>query len=163
MPRSQRRRNHQGRHKRSATLPGSNPVSNRRAWLSPPIGVVVIVALSVAASFAHATEEIFIAASLMFSLCEGIILALVGFGWRRRGIVAAMFAGAGTAAMAAPARWEVSLLRFGQPVPQTDLLADLLVSIAWGALAGAAGATILRSKLAALMHDDEQRFNPPRP
>jgi len=69
-------------------------------------------------------------------------------------VLPAVLAGGATAAVAAPARWEVSLLRFAQPVQPTDLLTDLLVSIAWGALAGLAGATILRPRLAALMRDN---------
>ncbi len=99
----------------------------------------------------------------MFSLCEGVILAIVGFTWSRRGLIAAMLAGAATAAVAAPARWEVTLLRSGQPVLPADLREDLLVSIAWGALAGLAGATILRPRLGTLMHDDQQRFTPRPP
>jgi hypothetical protein len=79
--------------------------------------------------------------------------------------VAAILAASVTATVAAPARWEVRLfMRYGQPVPQVvDLLTDLLVSVAWGAFAGLAGATILRSKLAALMHDDRERFTPRPP
>jgi hypothetical protein len=127
-------------------------------WLSPPIGAVVIVGLATAASLAQSTEAVFVAASLVFSVCEGVVLALVGYAWSRRGLVAAMLAAAATAAVAAPARWEVSLLRSGLPVQQTDLLADLLFSIAWGALAGLAGATVLRPRLANLMHDAQHRF-----
>jgi len=127
---------------------------SKTAWLSGPVGAVVIVALAAAASFAQSTGAVFIAAALVFSLCEGVVLAIVGFSWSRRGLLAAVLAGAATAGLAAPARWEVSFLRFSQPVQPTDLLTDLLVSIAWGALAGLAGATILRPRLAVLMRDN---------
>jgi hypothetical protein len=132
-----------------------------RALIAPPVAVVLIVALAAGASLAQAAESVFVAASLLFSLCEGVILAIVGLiWWSRGGILAAILAAAITAAVAAPARWEVTILtRNGQPVPQlTDLLSDLLISIAWGAFAGLAGATILRPKLAALMHDAQTRF-----
>ena len=129
------------------------PKINKTAWLSAPIGAVIIVALAALASFAQSTTVILVAAALVFSLCEGVVLAVVGYSWSRRGLIAAMLAGAATAAVAAPARWEVSLLRFSQPVQPTDLLTDLLISIAWGALAGLAGATILRPRLAVLMRD----------
>jgi hypothetical protein len=135
-------------------------------WLAPPLGAVAIVALAAALSLAQATESIFLVASLVFSLCEVVILAIAGFMWSRRSIPAAMLAAALTAAVAAPARWEVGILmRSSQLPPQpTDLLTDLLVSIAWGAFAGLAGATILRPKLATLMHDDRPRqtTRPPR-
>lgn len=130
--------------------------NSRTAWLSAPIGAVVIVALAAAASFAQSSSAVFIAASLVFSLGEGVVLAVVGFSWSRRGLLAAVLAGAATAGVAAPARWEVSLLRFSQPLQQTDLLVDLLVSIAWGALAGLAGATILRPRLAVLMREEQR-------
>jgi TctA family transporter len=129
---------------------------NKTAWLSAPIGAVIIVGLATAASFAQSTTAIFIAASLVFSLCEGVVLAIVGYSWSRRGLAKAVLAAAATAAVAAPARWEVSLLRFAQPVLPMDLLVDLLVSIAWGALAGLAGATILRPRLAVLMRDNQR-------
>jgi hypothetical protein len=130
------------------------PPINTTAWLSAPIGAVIIVALAALASFAQSTAAVFVAAALVFSLGEGVVLAVVGYSWSRRGLIAAVLAAAATAAVAAPARWEVSLLRFSQPVQPTDLLTDLLVSIAWGALAGLAGATILRPRLAVLMRDN---------
>ena len=136
----------------------------RSAWLAPPIGVAVIVGLAYAAARAQATTEIVVAAALMFSLAEGVVLALVGWTWSRRGVSAAMVAGAVTAAVAAPVRWEVSFLsgtlQSFQPV---DLAVDLCVSVAWGALAGLAGATVLHSKLSALMHSDRERFLKPKP
>ena len=121
------------------------------AWLAPLIGAAVIVGLAAAASFAQATPEVFIAASLVFSLCEGVVLAVVGYVWRERGPALATVAGAITAAMAAPVRWEVALARTAQPVQPTNLAADLVVSMAWGALAGLAGATILKKRIATLM------------
>ncbi len=148
-------------------VPNSTLVKvDRQAWLAPPLGAALIVALAAAASLAQASPEVFIAASLVFSLCEGVVLAIVGFNWSRRSIAAAILAAAMTAAVAAPARWEVAILmRPGQLPPQpVDLLTDLLVSIAWGAFAGLAGATVLHRKLATLMHDDRQRTpnRPPR-
>jgi hypothetical protein len=138
-----------------------------RALIAPPVAVVLIVALAAGASLAQAAESVFVAASLLFSLCEGVILASVGLiWWSRGGIVAAIVAASITAAVAAPARWEVTILtHYSQPAPvSTDLLSDLLISIAWGAFAGLAGATILRPKLAALMRDAQARFSsrPPR-
>jgi hypothetical protein len=131
----------------------------RRAWLAPVFGAAIIVALSAAASFAQATSEVFIAASLLFSVCEGIVLAFVGYAWNRRGVYAAATAGAAAAALAAPGRWEFALIRFSQPVQPTDLVADLVVSIAWGALAGLAGATFLRPKIAALTNSNREHLN----
>ena len=113
-----RRRNHRvPRGQRSSSAP-----IDRRAWLALPLGVVIIVALAAAASLAQATESVFVAASLVFSLCEGVVLAIVGFiWWSRRGIPAAILAAVVTAAVAAPARWEVTILtRYGQSVPSAD-------------------------------------------
>jgi len=137
-----------------------------RAWLAVPIGVVVIVLLAAGASLAQATEGVYVAAALLFSLCEGVVLAIVGYiWWSRRGLPAAILAAVVTAAVAAPARWEMTILaHYGQSaLASTDLLSDLLVSIAWGAFAGLAGATALRPKLAALMRGAEARFTPRPP
>ena len=152
--------------RRTSDDKGSAPAAvDKRAWLAPPIGAAIIVALAAALSLAQATDWVFLLASLVFSLCEGVVLALVGFTWIRRGVVAAVLAAAVTAAVAAPLRWEVRFfMHYGQPIPQTlDLLTDLAVSVAWGAFAGLAGATILRPKLAALMKDDQERFTPRPP
>src|SRR2546423_1680241 len=132
-PRRRRRRNHRLAH---STRPTSPPPASSKIWLwlSPPIGAAIVVAVCVAGPPARATPEILIVASVMFSVCEGVVLAFVGYAWSRRGILGAVFAGAGTAAVAAPARWELSLLRNAQPVPQSDLLSDLVVSLTWGAL-----------------------------
>ena len=144
------RRNGQARARRGEADDG--PARARwGAWLAPLIGAAVIVGLAAAASFAQATPEVFIAASLVFSLCEGVVLAVVGYVWRERGPALATLAGAITAAMAAPVRWEVALARTAQPVQPTSLAADLVVSMAWGALAGLAGATILKKRIATLM------------
>ena len=56
-------------------------------------------------------------------------------------------------------------MRSGQLPPQpVDLLTDLCVSIAWGAFAGLAGATVLRRRLATLMGQDRPHLGirPPR-
>jgi hypothetical protein len=130
-------------------------------WLAPPIGVVVIVGLAFAASHAQATAEVFVAAALTFSLCEGAVLALVGWAWSRRSILAAVVAASVTAAVAAPVRWWVGMVAgYLQTQEPANLLGDLLVSVAWGAIAGLAGATILRSRLASLMRADGERFKP---
>jgi Na+/proline symporter len=163
MPPRVRRRNQR---LRPETHSPATPI-DRNAWLAAAIGVVAIVALAAAASLAQATEAVFVAASLLFSLCEGVVLAIVGCTWwSRRGIRGAIVAAAATAAVAAPIRWEVTILtHYGQTVPQqADLASDLLVSIAWGAFAGLAGATVLRPKLDALRRDAQARFTirPPR-
>jgi hypothetical protein len=155
MTSSVRRRNHHARRDHTDAQAGTN------VWLAPPIGVVVIVGLAFAASRAQASAELFVAAALTFSLCEGAVLALVGWAWSRRGILAAVVAASVTAALAAPVRWWVgSVAGYLQTSKPANLLEDLLVSVAWGAIAGLAGATILRSRLAALMHSDRERFKP---
>jgi len=159
-PSDRRRRSQNGARPRDR---GSRPAGGQprwTAWLAPPIGAVLIVGLAAGASLAQSTEWIFIAASMVFSLCEGVVLAVVGYAWSRTGIGAALIAAVATAAVAAPARWEVRILmQYGGPVPQqSDLLADFGVSILWGAIAGLAGATILRARLGALMQDAETRF-----
>jgi hypothetical protein len=161
MPPSARRCNHRAPRARSST----KPRVGRNAWLAPPIGASIIVGLAYAAAGAQATAEVFVAAAMVFSLCEGVVLAVVGWAWSPRGVAAATIAAAVTAAVAAPARWEVSHLAGYMPTFQpVDLLLDLLVSVAWGALAGLAGATILRSRLTAMMRTDRERFTrqPPR-
>src|SRR5580704_16079670 len=80
-----------------------------RMWLAPVIGAVIIIGLAAAATYAQATNEIFLAASLLFSLCEGVVLAFVGFAWSGRGVYFAALAGAVAAALAAPGRWEFIL------------------------------------------------------
>jgi hypothetical protein len=125
------------------------------------IGGTVIVLIGAAASLAQATPEVYVAASLVFSLAEGVVLAFVGYLWSRRGPRLAALAGCITALLATPGRWEFAAVRYGQKLDPTDLLTDLLVSLAWGALAGLAGATVLRPRIAALTHSQEERFGPP--
>jgi hypothetical protein len=146
---SARRRNHRvGRANTSA-----KGRIGRTAWLAPPVGFAVIVGLAFAASRAQATPEIFVAAALLFSLCEGVVLAIVGWAWSARGVRAAVIAASLTAALATPARWEVGIVAgYLQTSQSTDLLQDVLISVAWGAIAGLAGATVLRARLDALMH-----------
>src|ERR1700694_4269313 len=106
MAASRRRRNHRVPRASTSTPPGAR----RSAWLAPPIGIAVIVGLAFAASRAQATPEIFIAAALVFSLCEGVVLAVVGWAWSPRGLLRAVVAAAATAALATPIRWEVGLV-----------------------------------------------------
>ena len=144
------RRNGRARARRRQAAAG--PARGRwGAWLAPLIGAAVIVGLAAAASLAQATPEVFVAASLVFSLAEGVVLAVVGYTWRERGPALAALAGAITAAMATPVRWEVALARTARPAQPTSLAADLVVSLAWGALAGLAGATILKRRIGTLM------------
>jgi hypothetical protein len=153
MPARARRRNG-----RVAPATEAKPTIGRRAWLAPIFGATLIVCLGAAASLAQATAEVFVAGSIVFSLAEGVVLAFVGYAWSRRGIGFAVVAACVTAALAAPGRWEFVYARYGRPIQTTDLLTDLLLSLAWGAFAGLAGATILKPRIAALTHADEDRF-----
>ena len=124
------------------------------APVAVPIGVVLIVAFAAAASLAQASRR----SSLPLRWCSVWAkawcwpsLASSGVG---RGLAAAMLAAA-LDGRGQPVRWKVRLHAPRQPAPQQlDLLVDLLVSIAWGAFAGLAGATVLYRKLATLMHDE---------
>jgi hypothetical protein len=109
------------------------------------------VAFAWAASLERATPEIFVAASLVFSIAEGIVLAFVGSVWSSRGIAIATVVAAITAVLATPGRWEVAYMHTGHALQLPDLISDLAVSVAWGAFAGLAGATVLRERLAALL------------
>jgi hypothetical protein len=109
------------------------------------------VAFAWAASLEQATPEIFVAASLVFSIAEGIVLAFVGSVWSSRGIAIATVVAAITAVLATPGRWEVAYMHTGHALQLPDLISDLAVSVAWGAFAGLAGATVLRERLAALL------------
>jgi predicted small integral membrane protein len=120
-------------------------------WLGPIIGATLIVVLAWAASLFQATSEVYIAASLTFSICEGIVLAFIGAAWSPRGVPTAMVVACITAVLATPGRWELAYLRTGVNPQMNDLLLDLGVTVAWGAFAGLAGATILRERLAALI------------
>jgi hypothetical protein len=115
------------------------------------IGATIIVVLAWAASLSQATPEIFVASSLLFSVCEGAVLAFVACVWSGRGVPVAVVVAAITGVLAIPGRWEVARLRTGQSPQLTDQLIDLAVTVAWGAFAGLAGSTVLRARLAALL------------
>jgi hypothetical protein len=119
--------------------------------LGPILAATLIVVLAWAASIFQATQEVFVAASLLFSLFEGIILAFIGAAWSSRGIPTAVVVACITAVLATPGRWELAYLRTGVNPQMNDLLLDLGVTLAWAAFSGLAGATILRERLAALL------------
>jgi hypothetical protein len=125
--------------------------TDRRAWFAPIPAVTLIIVLAWAASIFQSTAEVFVAASLVFSLGEGIVLAFVGTVWASRGPAIATVVAAITAVLATPGRWEVAFLRTGQNPQMNDLLLDLAVTVAWGAFAGLAGSTILRERLQTLL------------
>jgi predicted small integral membrane protein len=120
-------------------------------WLGPIIGATLIVVLAWTASLFQATAEIFVAASLAFSIGEGIILAFIGAAWSSRGAPTAVVVACITAVLATPGRWELAYLRTGVNPQMNDLLVDLGVTLAWAAFCGLAGATILRERLTTLM------------
>jgi hypothetical protein len=124
---------------------------SRSAWFAPIVAVTLIVVFAWAASLAQATPEIFVAASLAFSIAEGIVLAFVGCLWSSRGVPIAVVVAAITGVLAAPGRWEVAYLHTAHALQAPDLLTDLGVTVAWGAFAGLAGATILRERLRTLL------------
>lgn len=121
------------------------------ALLAPIIGATVIVTLAWAASLEQATPEIFVAASLVFAIAEGIVLAFVGAVWSARGLAWAVGLAVLTAVLATPGRWEVAYLRTSQRPQIVDLASDAGVTLAWAAFAGLAGATILRERLLRLL------------
>jgi len=127
------------------------PRVGRGAWLAPIIGATIIVLLAYAASLEQATPEVFVAASLVFSIAEGIVLAFVGAVWSARGVGWAVGMAVVTAVLAIPGRWEVAYARTGVTPQYTDLAADVGVTLAWAAFAGLAGATILRDRLLTLL------------
>jgi hypothetical protein len=124
---------------------------SRATWLAPVIGATIIVTLAWGASLEQATPEIFVVASLVFSITEGIVLAFVGTIWSPRGVRLAVGVAILTAVLATPGRWELATLRTGQTPQTLDLAADLGVNLAWAAFAGLAGATILRERLSRLL------------
>jgi hypothetical protein len=120
-------------------------------WFAPIIGATTIVAVAALASLEQSMPEVFVAASVVFSIIEGVVLAFIGCVWSSRGVPNAVLAASVTAVLAAPGRWEVARVRTGHMAQQTDLLADLALTLAWGAFAGLAGATVLRARLSALL------------
>jgi hypothetical protein len=123
----------------------------RGAWLAPIIGSTLIVIFAWAASQQQAASEVFVAASLVFALVEGIILAFVAAIWSARGLAWAIGMALVTAILAIPGRWELAYLLTGQRPQMTDLASDVAVTLAWAAFAGLAGATILRERLLTLL------------
>jgi hypothetical protein len=121
------------------------------ALLAPIIGSTLIVTLAWAASLQQAAPEVFVGASLLYALLEGIIFAFVAAIWSARGLGWAIGMALLTAVLAIPGRWELAYLRTGQRPPWTDLGVDLGVTLAWAAFAGLAGATVLRERLLTLL------------
>jgi hypothetical protein len=137
-------------HRRSKPARPTRKVT-RAAWLAPILGATIIVTLAWAASLEQTTPEIFVVASLVFTVTEGIILAFVGCIWSPRGVPVAVGVAVLTAILATPGRWELAMLRTGQTPQTLDLATDLAVNLAWAAFAGLAGATILRERLSKLL------------
>ena len=77
-----------------------------------------------------ATAEIFVAASLGFSLLEGVVCAFIGSAWASRGAPIATVVAAITAVLATPGRWEVAYLRTGLTPQLIDLMLDLGLTVA---------------------------------
>ncbi len=127
------------------------PRLGRGAFLAPIIGATIIVTLAWAASLEQATPEVFVAASLVFSIAEGIVLAFVAAVWSARGLWAAVGMSVVTAVLAIPGRWEVAYGRTGQMPQYTDFAVDAGVTLAWAIFAGLAGATILKDRLLTLL------------
>lgn len=123
----------------------------RGAWLAPVFGATIIVTLAWAASLEQATPEIFVAASMVFSLAEGVVLAFVAAVWSPRGIPLAIGMAVLTAILATPGRWELATQHTGQSLQMLDLAEDAAVNLAWGAFAGLVGATLLRERLLRLL------------
>jgi hypothetical protein len=92
-----------------------------------------------------------VAASLIFSLAEGIVLAFVAAVWSPRGVLVAVGMAVLTAILATPGRWELATLRTGQTLQPIDLATDVGANLAWAVFAGLAGATILRERLLRLL------------
>ena len=121
------------------------------SWLGPILGATIIVVLAWAASQFQATAEVFVAASLLFSLFEGVVLAFIGAAFSSRGIPVAIVIACITAVLATPGRWEVAYLRTGVNPQMNDLLVDLGATLAWAAFCGLAGATVFRDRLSRLL------------
>src|SRR5260370_36605180 len=99
MPARGVRRNHKLPLKRNSA---ASPMS-KTAWLSAPIGAVIIVGLAAAASFAQSTEAVLIAAPLVFSFGGGVVLAAARDTLSRRGACSAGVRPVGTAGDGRPA------------------------------------------------------------
>ncbi len=119
--------------------------------LAPILGATVIVVIAWFAAQEQATPEIFVAASIVFALLEGIVLAFVAAVWSGRGIVWGVGMAVVTAILATPGRWELAYQLTAQTPQLKDLAIDAATNIAWAAFAGLAGATILRDRLLALL------------
>jgi hypothetical protein len=118
--------------------------------LAPVLGASVIVTLAWAASLEQATPEMFVAASLVFAIVEGVVLAFVGASWSSRGLVWSAAVAVIAAVLALPGRWELAYLVTGHQPEILDLAEDAGVTIAWAAFAGLAGATIFRERIRTL-------------
>ncbi len=130
----------------------SRPPLGRGTLVSPIICASLIVTFAYAASLLEAAPEIVAAAALTYALLEGVVLAFVGGIWAARGLGMAIAVALLTALIATPGRWGLGYLHAGgRTPPLTDLLQDLGVTILWAALAGYAGATLLRRRVSALM------------
>jgi hypothetical protein len=119
--------------------------------LSPIIGACAIVTIAWGVSLLQASPEIVAAGALTYAVAEGIVLALIGSLWSRRGVGVAVAVAVLTALLAVPGRWLLAYQEAGRPAPLLDLVEDLGATIAWAAFAGFAGATILRDRLSALI------------
>jgi hypothetical protein len=137
---------------RARSKPKPRPTRlSRAAWLAPILGATIIVTLAWAASLEQATPEIFVVASMTFSLVEGVVLAFVAAIWSPRGVPIAAGMAVLTAVLATPGRWQLATLRTGQTLQTIDLLEDVGANLAWAVFAGLAGATILRERLLRLL------------
>ncbi|MBV9326314.1 MAG: hypothetical protein JO352_21325 [Chloroflexi bacterium] len=148
---SQSRRNGAARQRTPARSSRQTPKLGRGAWLAPIFGATIIVALAWAASLEQATPEIFVVASLVMTIAEGVVLAFVAAIWSPRGVPIAIGMAVLTALLATPGRWELATLRTGQTPQSLDLVEDLAANLAWAVFAGLAGATILRERLTRLL------------
>jgi hypothetical protein len=136
---------------RQRSKPRQTPRLSRAAWLAPILGATIIVTLAWAASLEQATPEIFVGASLIFTLLEGVVLAFVAAIWSPRGVPIAVGMAVLTGILATPGRWELATLRTTQTPQTLDLLEDAAANLAWAAFSGLAGATILRERLTRLL------------
>ena len=125
--------------------------AGRGAWLAPILGATVIVTLAWAAAQVQSSPEVFVAASVVFSLCEGLVLALVACVWSARGVPIAVLVAVVTAALATPGRWQIAQLHTGQTPQPLDLAMDGGITLLWAALTGLAGSTVLRERLSTLL------------